>query len=306
MNGVVMDLRQMEYFVALAEENQFTRAAEITRVSQSGLSAAIKNLEDDLNAKLFVRTTRSVELTPAGRALFPHARKLLAEANAGRDAVTATVGQITGSLRVGAEQCLGAVNVPELLERFHRRHSEVEITFAQAGSADLLGWIRDGELDLAFVAGTPQTKDQRLRLTGLDHLTLATEPLVLLTPGDHPLASQKSVAWDDLRDRTYIDLDATWAIRMITDELFANRKVPRRVAFSVSDIHTLVDMISRGLGVAVVPQSISRKVIAADLGKLAISDDSIPPWTVSAALLPAERGTGLAAEFLTLVEPRPQ
>ena len=91
-----MDLRQMEYFVALAEESQFTRAAEITRVSQSGLSAAIKSLEEDLNAKLFVRTTRRVELTPAGRALFPHARNLLAEATAGRDAVTATIGEVTG------------------------------------------------------------------------------------------------------------------------------------------------------------------------------------------------------------------
>ena len=91
-----MDLRQMEYFVALAEESQFTRAAEITRVSQSGLSAAIKSLEEDLNAKLFTRTTRRVELTPAGRALFPHARNLLAEATAGRDAVTATVGRSPG------------------------------------------------------------------------------------------------------------------------------------------------------------------------------------------------------------------
>ena len=163
-----MDLRQMEYFVAVAEENQFTRAAEITRVSQSGLSAAIKSLEDELNTKLFTRTTRRVDLTPAGHALFPHARNLLAEANAGRDAVTATLGQLTGSLHVGAEQCLGAVNVPELLERFHSRHPEVEITFAQQGSADLLTQLRDGTLDLAFVAGTPDTMDPRLRLTGLD------------------------------------------------------------------------------------------------------------------------------------------
>ena len=299
-----MDLRQMEYFVALAEESQFTRAAEITRVSQSGLSAAIKSLEEDLNAKLFTRTTRRVELTPAGRALFPHARNLLAEATAGRDAVTATVGKVTGSLRVGAEQCLGSINVPELVERFHRRHREVEITFTQAGTGDLLSRMRDGEIDLAFVAGTPDTADPRLRLTGLDHATLATEPLVLLTPADHPLASQKSVTWEDLQDRTYIDLEGSWAIRMVTDELFAMRKIPRRVAFTVGDIHALIDMLNRGLGIAVVPQSVSRKTIAAELRTLHITDQRDPIWTVSAAFPHPEKGTALATEFLSLVEPR--
>ena len=295
----------MEYFVALAEEHQFTRAAEVTRVSQSGLSAAIKSLEEDLNARLFVRTTRRVELTPAGHALIPHARRLLAEANAGRDAVTATIGQITGSLRVGAEQCLGAVNVPELLERFHRRHRDVEITFTQAGTADLLARLREGELDLAFVAGMPNTKDARLRLTGLEHATLLTEPLVLLSPADHPLAGQRSVTWDDLRERTFIDFEASWAIRMITDELFADRKIPRRVAFAVSDVHTLIDMLNRGLGIAVVPQSISRKSIAAALSTVHIADQPDAPWTVSASFLPVDAGTSLATELLSLLDPGP-
>ncbi|WP_211368100.1 LysR family transcriptional regulator [Microbacterium rhizomatis] len=298
-----MDLRQMEYFVALAEENQFTRAAELTRVSQSGLSAAIKTLEHDLNAKLFVRTTRRVELTTAGRALYPHARRLLAEADAGRDAVTATVGKFTGSLRVGAEQCLGSVNVPELVERFHRRHREVEITFTQAGSGELLRKMRDGEIDLAFVAGTPETTDARLRLTGLDHVTLATEPLVALTPPDHPLASQKSVSLEELQDRTFIDLDDTWAIRVVTDELLAKRKIVRRVAFTVSDIHALIDMINRGLALAIVPQSVSRKAIAAELHTLSLIDERDPVWTVSAAYAHAERGSALMREFLSLIEP---
>jgi len=300
-----MDLRQMEYFVALAEESQFTRAAEVARVSQSGLSAAIKSLEQDLNAQLFTRTTRRVELTPAGRALFPHARNLLAEATAGRDAVTATIGQVTGSLHVGAEQCLGSINVPELVERFHRRHCEVEITFTQAGTGDLLGRMRDGELDLAFVAGTPDTADPRLRLTGLDHATLATEPLVLLTPPDDVLGSRKSVTWEDLQARTCIDLEGSWAIRMVTDELFASRKIPRRVAFTVGDIHALIDMLHRGLGIAVVPQSVARKTIAAELRTIQIIDPRSPVWTVSAAFPHAEKGTTLATEFLSLVEPHP-
>jgi DNA-binding transcriptional LysR family regulator len=153
-------------------------------------------------------------------------------------------------------------------------------------------------------AGTRAPPDPRLRLTGLGHTTLATEPLVLLTHSEHPLAALKSVTWDDLQDRTYIDLDGSWAIRVVTDELFAKQKIPRRVAFTVGDIHALIDMINRGLGIAVVPQSVSRKVIAAELRALQISDHRDPIWTVSAAFPHVESGTALATDFLSLVEPR--
>jgi DNA-binding transcriptional LysR family regulator len=125
------------------------------------------------------------------------------------------------------------------------------------------------EIDLAFVAGTPETNDPRLRLTGLDQVTLATEPLVLLTPAEHPLASQKSVIWEGLRDWTYIDLDSTWAIRVVNDESFARRKIPRRVAFTVG-----------------------------------LDEQRDPTWTVSAAVAISEAGSGLATEFLSLIDPR--
>ena len=141
----------------------------------------------------------------------------------------------------------------------------------------------------------PNTKDARLRLTGLEHATLVTEPLVLLAPADHPLAGQRSVTWDDLRERTFIDFEASWAIRMITDELFADRKTPRRVAFAVSDVHTLIDMLNRGLGIAVVPQSISRKSIAAALSTVHIADQ--PGRTVDRVrLVPSRRRGHLARD----------
>lgn len=91
-----MDLRQMAYFVALADERQFTRAAGISRVSQSGLSTSIRTLEDELQTTLFTRSTRKVELTDAGRALLPRARPLLSQTTAGKDAVVATRGRGAG------------------------------------------------------------------------------------------------------------------------------------------------------------------------------------------------------------------
>ena len=109
-----MDFRQMQYLVTLADEEQFTRAAAVCGVSQSGLSAAVRALEDELGTTLFDRTTRRVEPTAAGRALLPHARTMLAQAAAARDAVVRATRELSGSLRVGAEQCLGIVDVVSL------------------------------------------------------------------------------------------------------------------------------------------------------------------------------------------------
>jgi DNA-binding transcriptional LysR family regulator len=116
-----MELRHLEYFVAVAEERHFTRAAERLRVAQSGLSASIRSLERDLNAELFVRHTRRVELADAGRALLTEAHRTLASAAAARDAVAAVRGLLRGSLTVGSEQCLGVIDLPPVLAAFRMR-----------------------------------------------------------------------------------------------------------------------------------------------------------------------------------------
>ena len=190
-----MDLRQMEYLVALADEQQFTRAAAVCRVSQSGLSAAIRSLEDELGTTLFARTTRRVEPTDAGLALLPYARTMLAQATAGRDAVVRATNELSGQLRVGAEQCLGIVDVPSLLERFRRRYPLVDIHFTQAGSHDLVEQVRDGDLDVAFVAAADH-------LTRVTRTELGRWPIVLLCPPEHPLAASGRVAWADLASST--------------------------------------------------------------------------------------------------------
>ena len=108
-----MELRQLEHFVAVAQERHFTHAAEVLHISQSGLSASIRVLEAELGAVLFVRSTRRVELTAAGRALLVESHRTLASAAAARAAVDAVSGVMSGSLTVGAEQCLGAVDLPD-------------------------------------------------------------------------------------------------------------------------------------------------------------------------------------------------
>lgn len=126
-----MELRHLQHFVAVAEDQHFTRAAERLLVSQSGLSASIRSLERELQTPLFVRTTRRVTLTEAGRALLVEAERILAQVRAAHEAVAAVQGVLRGTLALGAEQCIAGVHPAELLADFRRRHPDVEIRLRQ-------------------------------------------------------------------------------------------------------------------------------------------------------------------------------
>lgn len=285
-----MDLRQMEYLVALADERQFTRAAALSGVSQSGLSAAIRTLEDELGTSLFTRSTRRVEPTPAGLALLPFARTMLAQATAARDAVVHASRELSGTLRVGAEQCLGFVDVSALLHRFHRRYPQVEVHFAQAGSSDLLAGVRDGNLDVAFIATTEH-------LGSLSQTVLGSEPVVLVCPPGHRLAGRHRVDWADLSadGLVHIDFDGTWGARALNDAACAAHGVHRSVRFSVGDVHTLLDLVDRGLGIALVPRHVAAKPQAARLVTVELPVDSAPEWVVSAVTSASAAGRDGAA-----------
>lgn len=287
-----MDLRQMEYVVVLAEEQQFTRAAAMCGVSQSGLSAAIRALEDELGTRLFSRTTRRVEPTEAGQALLPHARALLDQAAAGRDAVVRASRELSGTLRIGAEQCLGVVDVPPLLERFRRRYPQVDIAFTQAGSHELVAGVRAGELDLAFVA----TEEH---LAQVHRTELGRREVVLLCPSGHPLAGAARTGWSTLAGHDFIDFQSSWGVRSLNDAVCEARGVTRRVRCTVNDIHTLLDLVGRGLGVALVPQHVAAKPQATGLVTVRLPQDDVPGWVVSAV---TGNAPSLAPRLLELLD----
>ncbi|WP_394615000.1 LysR family transcriptional regulator [Lentzea sp. JNUCC 0626] len=248
-----MELRQLEYFLAVAEESHFTRAARRMHVAQSGLSASIRALEVELGAPLFLRTTRQVELTQAGRALLPEARRALASISAAKDAVAAVQGLLRGTLSVGSLQCLHVVHLPAVLARFHELHPAVELRMRQSGNADLVEEVRAGRLDLAFVTRQPKIADD-LRVS-----TLASEPLVLACAPESPFAGRESVALEDLAGQSFVDFNPDWGTRDQVDRTLAAAGIDRHVAVEVNDVHSLLDFVIFGLGVALVPQSFALK-----------------------------------------------
>ncbi|WP_419998604.1 LysR family transcriptional regulator [Streptomyces boninensis] len=287
-----MELRQLEYFVAVAEERHFTRAAQRMLVSQSGLSAAVRALERELGAPLFVRTTRSVELTGAGRALLTEASRTLAGARAAREAVAAVQGLLRGSLSVGVEQCV-TVDVGALLVRFRNAHPEVEVRLRQAGSAVLIDEVAAGRMDLALVT-LPGPPPDGARL-----LPLSREPMVLLCGSDHPLAGASEVKWAELGDATFVDFHTDWGARRLTDEAFAAAGADRRVALEVYDVHTLIDFVRHGLGIAVVPRPIARKPEAASLCAVPMAGADHRMWEVLVAVPAGDHLAPAARELLS-------
>jgi len=243
-----VELRQLDHFVAVAEEGSFTRAADRSNIVQSGLSASIRSLERELGARLFDRTTRRVELTESGRALLGEARRVLSGASAAREAVAGVEGLQRGTLSLGIMQSLVAIRLPALLARFHSLHPAIDIRLRQAGTTVLLREVREGHLELAF-AYFPERSP-----AGLVGHQLLSEPMMLACARDHPLAERDSVSLSSLRDIAFVDGDPEWGMRIASDQAFASAGIERHVAFEVNDIVTLLELVAHGLGVALIPR----------------------------------------------------
>src|SRR5581483_10633460 len=152
-----MELRQLEYFVAVAEEANFTRAAERVHISQSGVSAQIRQLERELGAALIDRSGRAASLTTAGEAALGHAREALSAAGALRRAVDEVSGVVRGHLTVGMVSGCTVTPLFDALAAFRTAHPGVELTLIEDGSAGLVRRVREGEIAAALVgsAGPP-------------------------------------------------------------------------------------------------------------------------------------------------------
>jgi DNA-binding transcriptional LysR family regulator len=246
-----MDLRQLEHFVTVAAEQNFTRAALKLHVVQSGLSASIRSLEEELGAALFIRTTRRVDLTSTGQAFLVEARRVLAAAKEARHVVDQMQGLRRGTLSIGMIQGLSPLlDIAGMLSRFHSDHPHVEIRLVSGGSLSLIEGVRRGELDLAFtqfVGSLP---------AGVTTRMLACEPMAVICAPSHRLAGETNVALADLAGETFVDLPGEWGTRRLIDRSFAASHVARRIGFEISDLSTQLDLVAHGLGIALVPQAV--------------------------------------------------
>lgn len=243
-----MELRQLRYVVALAEEASFTRAAARCFVVQSALSHQVKALETELGVALFARTSRHVELTAAGEAFLPAARTSLdAAERAATDAVAAT-GRLRGRLTVGTIPTATAIDIPAGLREFRRLHPQVRIGLQVAGSDALESAITEGELDVALL-GLPTGRLPR----GVTHRRLGSDRLVAVLGREHPLAARRRIRLADLALETFADFPAGTPGRAQSDLAFDAAGIPRDVAFEAMAVDLLLELVRQDLAVTLLP-----------------------------------------------------
>jgi len=247
-----MELRQLEYLVAVADEGGFTRAATALHVAQPGVSAQIRQLERELGQPLFDRSARTVRLTEAGKAVLPYARAALEAVAGARLAVQELTGLLRGRVAIGTVTSLGSdMNVPGLLAEFHEQHPGVEITLTEDTSDRLLQGVQEGRYDLAF-AGLAGEAPQ-----GIGTQTVIDSALVAaVAPGD-PLAARKSVRVRSLEGRPLIVLPHGTGLRAAVDAGCAAAGIRPRIAFEAGNPELLALLAEQGLGVALLPAGLA-------------------------------------------------
>jgi DNA-binding transcriptional LysR family regulator len=283
-----MELRQLEYLVAVAEEANFTRAAQRVHISQSGVSAQIRQLEHDLGATLIDRSGRTATLTQAGEAAVKGAREILAASAALRQAVEEVTGLLGGRLTVGMVTACTITALFDALATFHRAHPRVAITLLEDDSATLVERVHAGALDIALIgaAGPPP---------GLEAHPIVWERLAAAAAKDHPLSGRTRLTLSDLTGLPLICMPAGTGIRTVFEDSCLSQGLQLEIALEASAAGTVMDLAARGLGVAVVSETIA----AAHSDRLwsAVVDDASVPALLSLVWKPAL--SPAAAAFLT-------
>jgi DNA-binding transcriptional LysR family regulator len=246
-----MELRQLEYLVAVADEASFTRAAARMHVAQPGVSAQVRRLERELGHELFDRSGRTVRLTEVGRSVLPHARAALAAVAAARTAVDDLAGLVRGHVAVGMVTACASLDLTDLLASFHRLHPGVQISLSEGSSDELIRGLRDGTVDLAWVglAGP--------RPAGIETQVLVDEGHVAAVTAEDPLAARASMPLTELRERALISMPRGTGLRACLDGACAAAGFTPRVALEASTPHIIAELACRGLGIAILPLSVA-------------------------------------------------
>lgn len=253
-----MSFRQIKYFIAVAEELHFARAAARVHISQSPLSQQIKLLESHLGVTLFERDRRKVALTPAGVEYLKHARRILQSAEAAaHSARQAALGEI-GTIRLGYSiSALYSSVVLNAIMEFRRLHPKVDVHLLEPTTRGSIRALLAGEVDAAFVRGplpphVAKWKPEQVVL-------LATEPLLVAIPKQHRMADFPSVSIADLRGEPLLAISNRLgtALNERLAQVFSSENYEPHVVMETQEFSSLMGMVRAGVGVAIVPEAVS-------------------------------------------------
>jgi DNA-binding transcriptional LysR family regulator len=288
-----MEIRQLRYLVALADEQHFTRAAAREHIAQPALSQQIRRLEQEVGLALVERTTRRVTVTEAGQTLVARARRILSELDAANAEMQALAGVRTGHVMVGTMHTMGPVDVSHALAVFHQRHPGVELTVREQSSEELAEMLRDDVLDLAFLSVT-----DRMESHGLGLRQLVSEELVVVLPVAHRLAGQGTLRMAELAGEHFISYREGARLRELLIFAAHHAGFEPQIKLESNESERIKRLVARDMGVAILPRSDAERP-GTEVAVAMLTDPSLRR-DITLACRDGRRLAPAAAEFLEL------
>src|SRR5256714_1831395 len=242
-----MEIHQLRYFVAVAEEGSFSRAAAREHVAQPSLSQQIQKLEAELDQRLFDRLSRTVVVTEAGKCLLEYARKILVEIAEARRCLDDLKRDVAGRLTIGAIPTMAPYVLPKLIGKFQTSYPKVELEILEDTTESLALRLEDGTLDIAIMSTCEQSP-------ALEPHLLGEEALLVLLPKQHRLAKKKNISWTDLKSEKFLLLHEVHCLSAQVCQLLAAHNLRPELALRGAQLATIAQMVATGMGVSFVPQ----------------------------------------------------
>ena len=241
-----MDIRQLEYLVSIADEANFTRAAEKLYVSQPALTQQMQKLEQELDTILFDRSQRQIRLTPSGESIYRHAKTIFREINEAKREVQELQSLTRGTLRLGVVQTVNAYLMSHLIVQFKSSYPEIRLFVEELAMDDIEMGLENGLLQLG-IGFTPTT------FPTTDAETLFTERLILITNQQHKLTKRANIALSDIQD-DLVMLSRNFCTRRLWDDYAAQAGIQSNISIEMNTIHSILETIQQTDLISVLPE----------------------------------------------------
>src|SRR3954466_15081181 len=249
-----MELRHLRTIAAVARHGSFSKAADELYLAQSAVSQQVRRFEEELGVEVFRRNSRSVELTAEGEVVLEYAHRVLREVDGLHSELGELTGLVRGEVRIGGMYPTGPYDLAEILAEFRTRHPGVAINMVEDTQEDVLKRLRTDELDCAFTAVEPDTLGDEYAAT-----LIWEEEFVVALPVDPPLADGGHVTFDQLAGQDLIAYRENSALRRRLERTMADRGLAPRNAFICTEMAAVRALVSKGLGLAVIPRSVAEQ-----------------------------------------------
>lgn len=294
--GINIGIAHLRAVVALADHQSFTSAALALGVSQPNLSRTVAEAERRLGVRLFVRTTRSVDLTGDGLEVTAYARRVLLEFDDGLEQIGRFVSGERGTVTIACLPSIAAIYLPPYIVEFRRSHPDVSVHVKDGLRDGVVASVRNGSVDFAVVAASGRAND-------LDRTTISADAFVCALPANHALAQRTTLTWTDLADQPFISFGPESSIESHVRIALENAGVDVGPSVQAHNVAAVAGLTAAGLGITVIPELVVPMMSFANLVYLPI--EPTVHRTISVVQLPGRRQSASCSAFLGILTAQP-